>query len=91
MKIGGSNVEVNPNSNSNSVYVNYKPSWGGAFTEPLLGVAVRKYSDSIKTYENNYASVISISDLEKNKTNFITLELDTPAYYENDIFKIRLQ
>lgn len=86
---GNEKVQVSLNPYTTSDIVTYH--FGGTyfnFTEPLLGLGVDEYSDSINTYKNDIGRVTSIPELNKKSKNNIEISLKSTGSSNNDIFEI---
>ena len=84
---GDDKIEISIDPKGTSEIVTYE--FGGTyfnFTEPLLAVAVKQYSDSIDTYDYNTGGVISIPDLFDKSSNSIKISLDKESTNSNVIF-----
>lgn len=90
MTISDTELSIDPNSTLAPVTITYKKGVGHFFTEPLVGMSVRTYSDSTTTYENTYGRVVSLSDLKEILPNIVTLELDPAPFYPTDVFIVKV-
>jgi hypothetical protein len=80
-------LSINPRDTSDTVVYRYKSAVID-LAEPLLGLSVDSYSDSLNTYQNKYGQVTSIPDLLKNNVNTIYIHLKDTTVYKEYIFEI---
>ncbi|MGM0580435.1 MAG: hypothetical protein ACQETL_07135 [Bacteroidota bacterium] len=83
---GEINIELNRYDTSNIIIYDFEGTYFN-FTEPMLYMAVVEYSDSIKTYKNDFGHMTSIPDLSRNNLNIIEVVLADTIENENDIFE----
>jgi hypothetical protein len=85
----GTIISVKPNMTSDLFIIKRQNNdLAKFFSEPLLGVTVLSYSDSISTYENQIGEVISISDLKKDEINILTFRLTKQTRYPTHKFTV---
>ncbi len=82
-------ISVKPNDTSEVFVYEFDGTYFN-FTEPLLGLHVYEYSDSINTYNNGIGQLASIPDLRKKSTNIIDISLREDAMERDCIFEIKV-
>ncbi len=80
-------ITIQPNDTSEIVTYEFDGTYFN-FTEPLLTLMVKQYSDSIGTYDYNTGGGTSIPDLKDDSVNRIYIKLDEKSSDSDVIFKI---
>lgn len=85
----GTIISVKPNMTSDLFIIKRQDNkLAKFFSEPLLGVTVLSYSDSVSTYENQIGEVISISDLKEDEINILTFRLVKQTHHPTHKFTV---
>lgn len=71
-------IAVGLNQTSGSFELAFTPKAGNFFSESLLSVTVRTYSDSTTTFENTVGGIVAMSKFHEGRTNFIYIKLAPP-------------
>lgn len=83
-------TSVDANSNSSILTLSYYHLYFNIFAEPHICYSVRKYSNQSGYYTNSKGRLASISDLKKNETNYLKIQLVSNPSDSTDIFMFSL-
>jgi hypothetical protein len=88
-KIDNIVIEIEPNDTSERITWYYEGSCFN-FSEPLLGLYIAEYSDSLTEFKNSIGKVTSICDLNKKSVNRVEINLCNDNQNEDYIFDIKV-
>lgn len=81
-------MKVEPYSSSPTFSLTHQIPRFNIVTEPLMGYAIKNYSDTSHTYENTNNGLQEVKNLMKDGTNPIQIELNTNGNSKDDFFHI---